>query len=137
MLIISRFTYDTYMIATDPFDRTHITHGNALTDGADTRGWIVGNFIDPSRGLHHSDDVEIKWGVHQKDQARLEWVTSEVRTTICILVSGRFEMDFRDRTLSLDKPGDYIMWGEGVDHRWRVLEDCVTITVRWPSIIEY
>lgn len=125
------------MTIADPFDHHHITHGNTLTDGAESHGWVVGNFIPPETGIRHSKDVEIKWGDHQKGQARLEWVTSEARTTICILISGRFEVDFRDRTLSLEKPGDYVMWGQGVDHRWRALEDSVTITVRWPSIIEY
>lgn len=125
------------MTVADSCDSHHILHGNALSDGKESRGWIVGSFMDPASGLRHNDDVEIKWGNHQKGQARLEWVTSEVRTTICILVSGRFELAFRDRTLCLCKPGDYVMWSEGVDHRWEALEDSVTVTVRWPSIAEY
>lgn len=103
--------------------------GNAKDDGQQTRGWIVGNFIP--EGLCHSGSVEVKYGAHAKGEARHEWVTGEERTTLFILQSGRFAMKFRDHDVVLGRPGDYVMWGSGVDHRWEVLEDCVGITVRW------
>lgn len=85
-------------------------------------------------GITKSGSVEMKWGVHTAGDARDEWVTGEIRTTVAILISGMFEMEFRDQATTLQNPGDYVMWGPGVDHRWRTLTDCVILTVRWPSV---
>lgn len=74
-----------------------IQTGNAAIDSQDTRGWLIGNFIDEKFGLRHTDDVELKWGVQAAGSAREEWVTGENRTAIGILISGTFEMEFRDR----------------------------------------
>jgi hypothetical protein len=60
--------------------------GNIELDAADTRGWLIGHFIDEKHGLRHSDDVELKWAVHKADEAREEWVTGETRTAIGILI---------------------------------------------------
>ena len=114
--------------------KANIKTGNAATDSKETRGWFVGHFIDESLGLCHSDDVEIKWGVHKAGEERGEWMTGETRTALCILISGKFVAEFRDKTVTLEKPGDYVMWGKDVDHQWRVPEDTVTVTVRWPSV---
>jgi quercetin dioxygenase-like cupin family protein len=103
--------------------------GNAKDDGRETRGWVVGNFIP--QGLRHSRNVEVKYGVHAKGETRTEWVSGEERTTLFILQSGRFAMKFRDNEAVLEQPGDYVMWGPSVDHRWEALEDCIGITVRW------
>lgn len=111
-----------------------IQTGNAAVDGADHRGWLVGNFIEEKFGLRHTDDVEVKWGVMKAGETRSEWVTGETRTTVGILISGAFVMEFRDQTLSFDTPGDYVMWGPGTDHKWRAPEDCTWLTIRWPSI---
>jgi hypothetical protein len=43
-------------------------------------------------------------------------------------------MEFRDRTVTLSKPGDYVMWGPDVDHKWHVAKDGVLLTIRWPSV---
>jgi uncharacterized cupin superfamily protein len=112
----------------------NVQKGNAAIDAKDMRGWLVGHFVPEEFGLRHSDDVEIKWGVHKAGEARTEWVTDETRTAICILISGKFEAELRERTIVIDTPGDYLMWGKGVDHRWRVSEDTVTFTIRWPSV---
>lgn len=106
-----------------------IYFGKAVEDGQDTRGWVVGSFIP--QGIRHSDTVEVKYGVHAKGEARTEWVTDEDRTTLFILQTGRFAMNFRDKDITLNEPGDYVMWGPETDHRWEALEDCVGITVRW------
>lgn len=108
--------------------------GNAAIDAQ--KGWFVGRFIDAKFGRRHSEDVELKWGVHPAGEARLEWVTGETRTAVSILVSGKFEIVFRDRAVTLSRPGDFVMWGKGDDHKWRTLEDAVVVTVRWPSIYQ-
>jgi hypothetical protein len=115
--------------------RTNIQTGNAELDAKN--GWFIGSFIDEKLGLRHSDDVEIKWCKHTAGEERPEWVTGEVRTAICILISGTFEFEFRDQTVRLSKPGDFVMWGKGCDHRWRTIDDSIVLTVRWPSIRQY
>lgn len=114
-------------------DLNSIQTGNAHLDSVDTRGWFVGGFLPASCGLRSTDNVELKWGVHKADDWREEWVTGETRTTLGILISGEFIMEFRDRTLTLSKPGDYVMWGPGVEHKWHTVKECVILTVRWPS----
>lgn len=105
--------------------------GNAAKDTKDTRGWLIGSFIEEKAGMRHTDNFELKWGVHKTGEERTEWVTGETRTTLGILISGSFTMEFRDRTVTFDTPGDYVMWGPGVDHKWRAASDAVWLTVRW------
>ena len=107
--------------------------GNAGLDSANNRGWFVGSFIEDRFGLRHSEDIELKWGNLKAGESRLEWVTGETRTTIGILVSGVFTMEFRDQTVTFDTPGDYVMWGPGTDHKWSAPQDAIWLTVRWPS----
>ena len=109
--------------------------GNAMVDAAD-RGWFVGSFIDEKLGLQHSDEVEMKWSVQPAGSERSEWVVGETRTAICLLISGKIEFEFRDRVVQLCSPGDFVMWSEGQDHKWRKLEDTTTLTVRWPSAVQ-
>lgn len=116
-------------------DKQLITTGNAITDAK--KGWFVGSFFDQKLGFRFSDDVEIKWGIHKKGEERPEWVTGEFRTTVSILISGKFEMIFNNKSIILTKQGDFVMWGKGTDHKWKCLEDTTILTVRWPSIKQY
>ena len=38
--------------------------GNAAEDGRETRGWILGHFVNPAECVRASRDVEVKWAVH-------------------------------------------------------------------------
>jgi hypothetical protein len=107
--------------------------GNALRDGADTGGWLVGHFLPPTAGLRSTEDVEIKWFRHRAGETRAHVVQSEQRTTASILVSGRFRLELSGAVVLLEHPGDYVVWGPGVDHTWTVLADSTVLTVRWPS----
>ena len=115
-------------------------HGNA-GEPSSHRGWLVGHFIDEADDLRHSKDVEVKWGVHQAGEERTDWSAGRHERTILILMSGRWRLELapaparhEPTTLVLDKPGDYVIWDKGVDHRWRAEADSVLITVRWPSL---
>jgi quercetin dioxygenase-like cupin family protein len=81
--------------------------------------------------------VEIKWGVHPRGDTRAQWVRGEKRTALQVLVSGRFRVDFPGRSVMLERQGDYVVWGEGVDHSWVAEEESVVLTVRWPSLPGY
>ncbi|WP_027933953.1 hypothetical protein [Amycolatopsis thermoflava] len=107
--------------------------GNAVEDGADTRGWIVGHFIDPSKGVRSTKDVEVKWATHPKGDKRPEWTADDQRTTLVMLISGRFRVESTQGEAVFREQGDYAMWGPGVDHSWEALEESTVLTVRWPS----
>jgi hypothetical protein len=55
------------------------------------------------------------------------------RTTVLILVRGRFRLNLPAESFVLCDEGDYVMWGADIDHSWRAEADSVVITVRWPS----
>ena len=107
--------------------------GRAVPDGAANQGWLLGHFM-PRGDLLHSEDVEVKWGVHPAGEGRDGWATDEQRTTLLILVRGRFRLDLSVASTTLEKEGDYAVWGPGIDHSWQAEEDSIVITVRWPSI---
>lgn len=110
--------------------------GNAGRDAPLDRGWLLGHFKDAS-DPRHSEAVEIKWGVHPPGDERAQWATDEVRTALLVLISGRFRVELPGRSVLLTRQGDYVVWGQGVDHSWIAEEESVVLTVRWPSIPGY
>ncbi|SCF23919.1 hypothetical protein GA0074695_4655 [Micromonospora viridifaciens] len=115
-------------------DRVYV--GNAAVDGAADAGWLLGHFKPPG-DVRHSTEVEVKWGVHLAGEARSAWVTGERRTALLVLISGAFRVELPDRTVVLREPGDYVVWGRGVDHSWYAERESVVLTVRWPSVPGY
>ncbi|MCB5166638.1 signal peptidase I [Streptomyces bambusae] len=110
--------------------------GNAGRDAPLDHGWLLGHFKEPG-DPRHSTDVEIKWGAHPRGDRRAQWVRGESRTTLQVLVSGRFRVELPDRSVVLAEQGDYVVWGRGTDHSWYAEEDSVVLTVRWPSVPGY
>jgi hypothetical protein len=108
--------------------------GNAAADGQDTRGWLVGHFIDGSAGVRSTKDVEVKWGIHQAGEKRSGWTSDDQRTTLVLLVEGNFVVSLTEGRVELTRQGDYAVWGPGIDHSWEAIEHSVVITVRWPSL---
>jgi hypothetical protein len=104
--------------------------GNAAATTAD-RGWLVGHFMSAD-DARHSDDVEIKWGVHREGAERREWAASDGRSTLSVLVSGRFRIDLPDRSVVLAEQGDYVLY-RGVGHSWQAEQESVVLVIRWPS----
>jgi hypothetical protein len=109
--------------------------GSAAADAPANRGWLLGHFM-PTGDVRHSSDVEIKWGVHPASDQRAAWVTGETRTTLIVLVSGCFRIDFPHRSVALREQGDYVVF-DGVDHSWYAEEESVIVGVRWPSVPGY
>ena len=112
-----------------------VSWGNAVDEGSQRRGWFIGHFMAAGAGPAATDLVEVKWGVHAAGEVKAIEGVNRTSTTMSLLVSGRFRLDFpsHDRSVTLARPGDYAVWSSGVSHRWHVLEDAVVITVRWPS----
>jgi quercetin dioxygenase-like cupin family protein len=88
--------------------------------------------MDPD-DVQMTKDVEIKWGRHPAGDQRTNWHDDEQRTTVLLLVSGRFRIDLAVASHVLTNQGDYAIWGPGIGHSWRAEEDSVVITVRWPG----
>ena len=109
--------------------------GNARADASDNKGWLLGHFKAPD-DVRHSEDVEIKWGIHPRGDERPEWVAAEQRTAMLLLVSGRFHVELPGRSILLAEQGDYLVF-HGISHSWHAEEDSVVLTVRWPSIPGY
>jgi hypothetical protein len=122
------------MAITSPSVMESVYVGNAAVDG--DRGWLLGHFR-PVDDVRHSDEVEVKWGVHPAGDRRAEWVTGEKRTAMLVLISGRFRVELPGRSVLLADQGDYVVWGPGVDHSWYAEQESVVLTVRWPSIPGY
>src|SRR3954447_14677690 len=93
--------------------------GNAVRDGAHTRGWVVGHFLGSEGGIRTSPDVEIKWGVHPAGERRADKVTGDTRTTVLMLVSGRFEIELDGVPHVLRRSGDYALHPRPAERRGR------------------
>ena len=109
--------------------------GYAAADAAADRGWLLGHFR-PAGDPRHSDDVEIKWGMHARGDQRAQWVSDEQRSAVILLVSGRFRVELPGRSVLLARPGDYVVF-RGVGHSWYAEEESVAVAIRWPSIPGY
>lgn len=109
--------------------------GNAEIDGVGTRGWLLGHFLKESNGgVRATEALEVKWGIHPEGERRAEWVSGDERTTLLVLVQGRFRLDLSVGTVVLKRQGDYVVWGPGIDHSWQAEQDSIVLTVRWPSV---
>ena len=107
--------------------------GNAAR-ATETRGWFLGHFVRGAANPLRSEDVELKWFTHAKGETRSEWSPpSEVRT-LNLLIRGSFVLVFPDREVALREEGDYVLFGPGVAHSYRSVEESLVLTVRWPSL---
>jgi len=106
--------------------------GNVAEDSDEHRGWFIGHFM-PDGSIHQSQDVEVKWGRHPAGEQRKNWHDDEARTTILLLIEGRFRIDLSTVSHVLAKLGDYAIWGPGIGHSWQAEEDSTVLTIRWPS----
>jgi hypothetical protein len=79
--------------------------GSAAVDAPGNRGWLLGHFMPPG-DPRHSEDVEIKWGLHPAGDQRAQWVTDDLRTAAILLISGRFRVELARRRGLLGPQGD-------------------------------
>lgn len=107
--------------------------GNANDDAEQNRGWLLGHFIEPAGSVRSTGALEVKWGVHAAGERRPEWSTDERRTGMLILIKGRFRQDLSTGSVVLEREGDYVVWGPGIEHSWEAEEDSIVLTIRWPS----
>ncbi len=125
------------------------TKGNAADDGAPFGSWFIGDLEGWSKrneavnhprdlALRQSSRVEVKWGTHRAGEGRADWASCSDKTTMSLLVRGKFLLrfrapDHREQVIEqrLEHEGDYAVWGTSAEHTWFVEEDAVIFTVRW------
>jgi len=112
--------------------------GNAASDQVGGTGWFVGQFVSAASGLRHQTAVEVKWGVHPDGEKRIcPWAQGH-GTTIAILLRGSLRLEFHTgpspRLITLQKEGDYVIYGPEVVHSWEAIGDTIVVTVRFPSV---
>jgi len=113
--------------------------GNAAVDQVRGTGWFVGQFVSPDRGPRHQTDVELKWAIHAAGERRRRGAEANGNaTTISVLIHGAlratFHIDGTPHLVTLQKEGDYVIFGPDVPHSWEALRDAVVLSVRFPSI---
>ena len=127
--------------------------GNAAALNTNGTGWFIG-FSDWTRGdpasanlrympkdlLAHT--LHMKWMSHPANDDRGTHKPPSEGRTISILVSerGAFRIEFSSDNsfneeetvkVSLSKHGDFVSWGEDLNHRWFTDEQCTIVTLRW------
>lgn len=112
---------------------SNIITGNAQLESDQRWGWFVGEFIAPTDDPRSTSAVEVKWGVHAAGDCRSQWAEPSEATTLSILISGRFCVQFPQGEVVLSSQADYVLWPPGTAHSWRAEEASVVLTVRWPS----
>jgi len=115
-------------------DGARVVWGNAVEASRNTRGWFLGHFMPGPDNPLRSDDVELKWFTHPAGDTRPEWAPGNPVRTLNVLIRGRFVLQFPEREFTLANEGDYVLFGPGVPHSFRSLEESLVLTVRWPSI---
>lgn len=112
--------------------QSKIVSGNAQKEGTMRGGWFIGHFM-PDNDPRSTSDLEVKWAVHPAGDGRREWAMNAEATTLSILISGRFRLQFPEEEIVLSHQGDYVLWCPGTLHTWVAEEDSTILTVRWPS----
>ncbi len=111
----------------------NLVFGNAKEEGGKGGGWFLGHFITPKDDPRSTEELEVKWGVHQAGDSRTEWAVNNQAATLAILIHGEFRLQFEHREIVLSREGDYVLWSAGVAHTWIAETDCTILTVRYPS----
>ena len=111
-----------------------ILSGNAVAAAKQTRGWLLGHFMPGADNPLRTDEVEVKWFVHPEGDARPEWAPGNPVRTLNVLVRGNVVLLFPDREVPLTREGDFGLFGPGVPHSFRAIEESLVLTVRWPSL---
>jgi hypothetical protein len=134
-----------------------IEFGNAGAVNTNGTGWFIGfsNWAKANvqgvtdlrfmakNSLAHT--IHVKWMAHPKNDDRGTAKPPSDGRAISLLVSekGVFRLEFSpDQSFAqaqlvahtLQQHGDFVIWGEGIYHRWFVDEACTILTIRWVPV---
>lgn len=130
----------------------NVEFGNAGEIDTSRTGWFIG-FSDwaksdrPPHLRHVPSDLGlqglcVKWFVHQAGDPDGQAKPVSQGRTISILVGApsEFRLEFSPslvfepegmRVHTLRKPGDFVIWGEGIHHRAFGIQPACILTIRW------
>ncbi|MGQ0446093.1 MAG: hypothetical protein ACT4O2_13455 [Beijerinckiaceae bacterium] len=113
--------------------------GNAAVDQLRNTGWFVGQFVPAGLGLRHQTDVEVKWGLHKDGEKRSHPLANGNATTISVFVRGgalrvTFGVGETQQTVTLQREGDYVVFGPDIVHFWEAEGEPVVLSIRFPSV---
>jgi hypothetical protein len=112
--------------------------GNAAMDQIRETGWFVGQFVPAELGQRHQTAVELKWGIHLDGEKRHQPWAQGHATTISILLRGVLRVEFQagltPQVVTLQREGDYVVYGPKAVHSWEATGETVVLTVRFPSV---
>lgn len=113
--------------------------GNAAVDQLRNTGWFVGQFVPAELGLRHQTDVELKWGLHKDGEKRSQPWANGNATTISVLIRGgalrvTFDVCGTQQVVTLQKEGDYVVFGPDVVHFWEAEGEPIVLSIRFPSV---
>jgi hypothetical protein len=112
--------------------------GNAALDQVGGSGWFIGQFIPAASGSRHQTAVEVKWGIHPDGDKRTSPWAQGYATTIAILVRGTLRVEFytgpTPQQVTMQKEGDYVIYGPEVVHSWEAIGETIVVTLRFPSV---
>jgi hypothetical protein len=113
--------------------------GNAVVDQVRDTGWFVGQFVPPELGPRHQTEVELKWAIHPDGDRRQHGAEANRNaTTISVLIQGTlrttFEIAGTMHVVTLQKQGDYVIFGPEIVHSWEALGHTLVLSVRFPSL---
>jgi hypothetical protein len=114
-------------IQTDNFDQD-------VRQNPELVNWVVG-YARPEDSPLRTNSVYVKWVRLKKGQEKAAPSFEPTANTLGVLISGKIAQNFptEDKTIILQKQGDYIYFGPNVPHTWSAIEDCLILTVRWPA----
>ena len=107
--------------------------GNVNIASKDTRGWFLGHFMPGQDNPLRVEEVELKWYTHAEGETREQWAPGNPVKTLNILIRGHFVLLFPDHEVTLEKEGDFVLFGPNVPHSFRSVKESLVLTVRWPS----
>jgi hypothetical protein len=131
-------------------EKVNVEFGNAGALDTKGTGWFIGfsEWAQSPTGLRYLprgsslQDLCVKWYLHPAGDPNGTGKPVSEGTTFSVLVGqpGEFEIEFSHEpgfvlgellVHTLRKPGDFVIWGEGLYHRWAALRTTCILTVRW------
>jgi mannose-6-phosphate isomerase-like protein (cupin superfamily) len=114
-------------------------HGNFYNDSEEhpeSRGWIVGQFLDVGKGARKTEKVEIKFWKFRKGEDTKHTSKHQKSALECTLIlKGRVSGEIDGEAVVLEE-NDYVVIPPGIENNFptQILEDVVGLTIKAPSV---
>src|SRR5687767_4759705 len=116
-----------------------ICWGNAQQDGVENQGWLISPYQKEGSPLHQRGfQFKVHYAKAGLEKPAAKATKDDDNWTVQFVAFGRVRTSFPATEKRGEKhvevgPGEYCIWGPGVLHYWKILEDTLVITSRWPA----